>query len=272
MAFIETATGLFLPEDLAVDVRRDQVVEEIWRADFLRVVYACPLYGSGSNPERRLDWYPELVGTATAVEHDGRRLLVTAAHVLKDDRKCDRELLLLAGEEPEPLPPTWRYSSRDPDDFAVLELDAELAAKLTGTCFYGLEGAVASPPGNVRSTTFVGYPCSWNKPEFRLRRIRPEPVTVWATKTAPQLPGWLDATFDRRSAKYSDGRRGCPDLHGISGGAIWEHAVNYEGVVTKLIGITVEHENNILRGHDLRYILRGVDQHRRTMSFSTEVQ
>lgn len=259
MDILDDLTGLYLPERVLVGARRDRVVKKINEAAARYLPHACPIYAYEDDLERRRFDFAELEGTATAVSYEGRHLLLTAEHVLRDQTHAARRLAVVLDGLLEPLPATPLFTSREPDDFAILEFAQKDAARLTNVEFLAIpEPSEMQGQPVARQLTFIGYPCSRNKISYRSNTIPPlEALSVRSTGVTRSQRGSFRARFDLRTAMHADSTRGCPDLHGISGGPVLEHVLVAETVSTRLIGITYEIDGSELVGHDLAYILAG---------------
>lgn len=259
MDALDDLTGLYLPEKVLLGARRDRVVRAIGDADRRYLKFVCPVYTFTDDLERRRFDQAALEGSATAVTFEGKFLLLTAAHVVRDEAGALRRLGIVLDGYLESLPATPLYTSVGSDDFAILDVGPDIARRLTGVTFLSLpEGMSVLSDPTAEQLTFVGFPCSRNKVSYRSMTIPPlEATSVHATGVTRRDRTCFRARFDPRTATNESGVPGCPDLHGLSGGPVLQHLVSGDAVSTRLFGITFELDHDELVGHHLRYILAG---------------
>lgn len=212
--------------------------------------YMCPIYRVG------LRGNPVLLGTAVPVEVSGESFLLSAAHVLDENR--DSTLYVFMGEELTPLIapdsctntlPSMGTREDDPIDIACMRLETETRRALDSVCFLKpRQLEVNEVSGAGCAYTFMGYPHAKNGPRWGKQSLRPDP---WSY-SCPSVPkqdykklGYSPRThvivpFDKRQVLNADGRIvEAPDMKGMSGGPVWRYSASG---VPKVAAIGTDHK------------------------------
>ena len=217
--------------------------------------YVVPLYGTAERSKRYV------VGSGALVRIDDMGFLLTAAHVLDEQRRVGtnievpgRNALLPIGGQAmkSPLPASGR---RDDDqiDIGILPLQPEIVEELLAHfTFLDVEQLDPSDvPGTQTLYTFVGYPSSQHEgPRGGVLTI--EPVRYTSGPLHPemypkgfQLETHASIDFDaKRMVARTERVQTPPDPHGVSGGGVfrigtWDEIIAGTNV-ERLVAIAIE--------------------------------
>jgi hypothetical protein len=168
----------------------------------------------GADARRR----PYLVGSAVALEYRGRKVLVTAEHVLSDNVKVPLSFFGSSG-----------YSHPFGGDFAISEAD-DLAAKLLTANEIDALSRVpfiaqavlgrATAQGERFYASVAGYPATAAKRKDKV--TLDTPMTVYSNFATEQSDGSVSIAFDKKEGAVDpSGHINPRDPFGMSGGAIF---------------------------------------------------
>jgi hypothetical protein len=213
-----------------------------------------PIYGS---TERGLARH---IASCTLLEMRGARLLMTAAHVIDENRHAG---LYVAGEcglvaiETEFMTTAKPDGTRDNDryDFAVAKLPPEMVTALGNVKYVGEANmCTRSPDPTGHLYLALGFPHSANKKVDHVRRVVPNRIWPYAGVATRRdaLAKKLCVTgdhhmfigFDKRSKDFSGVTMTSKDPTGMSGGGLFDlgRVGRPEGAVCKarLTGLLIE--------------------------------
>jgi hypothetical protein len=220
--------------------------------------YVVPLYGTRDRSERYV------VGSGMLLQIEGRGFLVTAAHVLEEQRIAQtnievpgrKALLPLSGRGIKSRLPESGRRADDRIDIGILPLTRDMVDELLEN-FAFLDSRRVDPSdvgGPHTRYTFAGYPSSKHEgPRDGVLAI--EPVRYTSEALAPekypagfQLETHVSIDFDRkRMVARTEQVQTPPDPHGVSGGGVfrigtWDEIIagrNEE----RLVGVAIEVNN-----------------------------
>jgi hypothetical protein len=206
-----------------------------------------------------------LIGTAFPVHVGPRKVLVTAAHVIA----ClDNEHFYIPNGNTltafdcriTHMGHANRYRHEDPIDLALIPLDDEQSKRLSRYRFVELHdmefSTVSTAPDAVYS--FVGYPASRNKSEFRVNQIAPTLFAFTGTPIAIDTYSNFGFAFqthlivglDEKSANERNRTPNLPSAKGLSGGPVWLLGrlpdIAGGSLVPLLAGMAIEHKRGAL--------------------------
>jgi len=186
---------------------------------------------------RFLDGTPQAQGTGTLFQCDGRRFLVTAAHVLEGSRSGESFLTADLPHQSTGIPLEGRLlaNGNRAVDVAVLELAEGTARALAGLRFLTLNDVTFEGPSREHYFWFCGFPQSWTIRDDRSLMVEArhflyatglyQGATDALQDFAPELHIALDASRGAVTVDPNWQPARVPDgLQGISGCGVW-HAV-----------------------------------------------
>jgi hypothetical protein len=193
------------------------------------VVVTAPVYWADDSGN------PETIGSATLLQFDRARFLLTAAHVLDLRHKrplaagVEHRLITIQGEVARIVSKDARSPAEDPIDIAVVRL-AGPWAQLPDSAFADWsELDHSGAPMTRNSHLIIGYPCTKQRGmlrgdqlgayAYRVSGLEATEATYRRVGADPQAT--LIVGFDRRRTWGPQGRLTAPDLYGMSGGGIW---------------------------------------------------
>jgi hypothetical protein len=199
---------------------------------------------------------PQLIGSAFIIRVRDREFLITAAHVLRENRSSN----LFGGTRTlRPLEGGRVYRSAD-RDVAVVPIEAKLHDALVDVARLRPEDTdVDDTPQPRVLYTFTGYPSSRNKPNLATKDISNQPTLL----TAPSAPlSWykrlglspeahIATRFRIQQARdlHTHGE-GAPSPQGMSGGPVWRLGMATEigvGLIgERVIGVGIEYRQETL--------------------------
>jgi hypothetical protein len=190
---------------------------------------------------------PYLVGSAVALMHRSRKVLVTAEHVLSDNAEMQ---LFIFGHDRQSRFLDRNFESSGKHDLAAKLLSSEEADVLSHIPFIpeNVVGAVAAV-GERFYATVVGYPATASKRKDR--RTLETPMEAYSNYATAEIDGSISVLFDKKEgAQGKDGHVIVRDPFGKSGGAIFGFPVANMNVrpfeSARLVGIGTRWE----RGDD----------------------
>ncbi len=245
-----------------MDETKKRLRENLRQAEHRVQNAVCPIYGINDRDK------PQLVGSSILLRLPTRALLVTAAHVLDENKRTTlyvggaEQLVQLVGPSYRVLPPA---SGRQGDtlDFGFIDISDTAPDQWIRYRFVTPNDLdVDDVPVAHTLYGFVGYPETRNRPllgrkfqlsstAFVLVPSALEPYTALGLNPLTHFVG----EFDQQ--KQFDAKKGIvtgPDPHGISGGGVWRMGQPSEFAngtnAERLIGIGIEYRKskNVLIG------------------------
>jgi hypothetical protein len=222
----------------------------------LAIASAVPLYRGGGRHRT-----PGLIGTGFPVQIGPKKVLVTAAHVtacLENEHFYipNGNTLTAFDCRITHMGHANRCGHDDPIDLALIDLDDEQSKRLSRFRFVKLHEmefpTFSTAPDAAYS--FVGYPASRNKSEFRVSEIAPTLFAFTGTPIAIDNYGRFGFAFqthlvvviDEKSATGRNRAQTLPSTKGLSGGPVWLLARLPDtaggSLVPLLAGMAIEHK------------------------------
>jgi hypothetical protein len=216
----------------AIQTERGKLVlQRIQDVERQTIASAVPLYRGGGH--RRS---PDLIGTGFPIHIGARKMLLTAAHVVA----CleDEHFYIPSGASLTPFDCRVRRigtsgGNRHDDeiDLALIDLDEEQSNRLSRYRLIQIDEMESANFVNDAQAlySFVGYPASKNKADFRASEITPTlmpfrgmPIGVDEyTKFGRRFETHLITEFDEKRTIGSNGFNIPPSPKGLSGGPVW---------------------------------------------------
>lgn len=193
---------------------------------------------------------PYLEGSALALVYRGRKVLVTALHVLTANK--DRQLLFFA-HDTYVRPLHGHFEISEAHDLAVTLLDADAIAALAHIPFLEEDriGSAANESGAFYASV-AGYPHTASR--LRDRQTLDTPMEVFSGRGTELPDGGVSVVFDKKGGAWSArGHVLVRDPIGKSGGAIFGMRVMGLNAVqpwfpAKLVGIPTEWKGKQILG------------------------
>jgi hypothetical protein len=211
--------------------REKLALQRIQDTECQTIASAVPLYrGAGHHRS------PNLIGTGFLVHIGTRKMLLTAAHVVA----CleNEHFYIPSGTTLRPFDCRIRRIGKsdgnrydDEIDLALIDLDEEQSKRLSRyTCIQIAEMEFPTFRNEPQALySFIGYPASRNKAEYRvteltpmLLRLRGMPIAVDEyRKFGCPFETHLIVEFDGKSVMGPNGIQIPPSPRGLSGGPVW---------------------------------------------------